>query len=274
MAEPNSSESDDGEDVHESIAGDEGGSYDLEPTPADDVPFEALDEDCDRCGAPIPEDPSLQPCPSCGLDRDSGEVVDPERVAVDSASEVDAGDTSISPPLLAPGRPVPWLIAAGVVALVVAFAMLAGWSSFYPSEEGRFLDASGDAVLDAPLVTLRLIAVAKYLVGSLVLVGAGIVAVRITCWLEQLETGDLRTGVARLGLLVATASLARLIGFEIAFLQSLTQLVLGAVVVTGGTILVFGRRDRTVGMFLLAWVLVVLLVIPVTRIVSWSLPLW
>ena len=74
--------------------------------------------------------------------------------------------------------------------------------------------------------------------------------------------------------MIIVASLVRLIGFHPTFLQTMTQLVLGAGIVVVGTALVLGRRDRTTAMFLMAWLLVVLLVIPVTRLVSWSLPLW
>ena len=258
-------------------------SYELEPEPAapDSSSVAGVsdpgDRRCERCGAPLPEDPTLTPCPSCGFDAETGTVVDPDRPPEDSVDELDLDEgeeASKSPLLFASGRPTPWLVASGVLALIVVFAMLAGWSSFYPRSEGRFLDGSGDAVLDSPMVTIRLVAVAKYLVGSLVLVGTALIAARFTCWFEDVRPGDLRTGAARIGLVVIGASLVRLIGFQPQFLQTMTQLVFGAGIVVGATILVLGRRDRTIAMFLMAWVLVVLLVIPVTRLVSWSLPLW
>jgi hypothetical protein len=240
---------------------------------------ELADRICERCGAPLPEDPSRTICPSCGFDVGTGEVVDPVIETGDDVDRSEPGDDDpdearSSGPLFPVGNPKPWLAAAGIIALLMAFTMLAGWSSFYPRSEGRFLDASGAAVLDAPMVSLRLIAVAKYLVGSMVLVGTAAIAARVTCWFEELPSGDLRTGVARLGLVIIVASLVRLIGFHPTFLQTMTQLVLGAGIVVVGTALVLGRRDRTTAMFLMAWLLVVLLVIPVTRLVSWSLPLW
>ena len=119
-----------------------------------------------------------------------------------------------------------------------------------------------------------MIAVGKYVVGSLVLVGTAAIAARLTCWFEEIRPGDLRTGVSKLALVVIVASLVRLIGFDPAFLQTTTQYVLGAGIVFGGTVFILGRRDRITAMFLMAWLLVVLLVIPVTSLVSWSLPLW
>ena len=233
------------------------------------------DRRCERCGAPLPEDRTRTACPSCGFDVATGLVVDPESATEDAADEpLESDEVDVSPPFFAVGRPMPWLVAAGVVALVLMFAMLAGWSSFYPRSEGRFLDSTGAPVLDTPMVSLRLIAVAKYLVGSLVLVGSAAIAAGITCWFEEIRLGDLRAGIAKLGLVLIVASLVRLIGFQPVFLQTMAQLVLGTGIVVGGTALVLGRRDRTTAMFLLAWVLVVLLVIPVTRLVSWSLPLW
>lgn len=236
---------------------------------------EAGDRRCERCGAPLPEDQARTPCPSCGFDAATGVVVDPDSPHEDSADEsIENEEERASQLFFAEGQPMPWLVAAGVIALVVVFAMLAGWSSFYPRADGRFLDSSGEAVLDAPAVMIRFVAVGKYLVGSLVLVGTAAIAARITCWFEEIRPGDLQTGVAKLGLLVIVASLVRLIGFDAALLQTMIQYVLGAGIVFGGTVFILGRRDRTTIMFLLAWVLVVLLVIPVTSLVSWSLPLW
>ena len=292
MSESNpegSEEPDHGEEVDPASKGGSEDGYELEPEPDSSGPTRdlptpaaseiseepAADRRCERCGAPLPEDPAHTLCPSCGFDAGSGVVVDPPRSVEDSEDEsVDQGEPESSPVLFAHGRPMPWLVAAGVVALLVSFAMLAGWSSFYPRLDGRFFDAAGDPVLDAPMVSLRLIAVAKYLVGSLVLVGTAAIAVRITCWFEEVRPGDLRSGIARLGLLVIVASLVRLIGFHPLFLQTMSQLLLGAGIVVGGAIFILGRRDRITAMFLIAWVLVVLLVIPVTRLVSWSLPLW
>lgn len=279
MTDPDSTGPSDSEAPQGSGADDGVDGYDLEPSIDEAAPSEEGDRRCERCGAPLPEDASRTICPSCGFDAESGTVIDPESSIEDSSDasideEVPTGEEAPDAVLLAPGRSMPWLIAAGVVAVIVVFAMLAGWSSFYPSSEGRFLDGSGNPVLDAPPVTARLVAVAKFLVGSLVLVGTSLVAIRTTCWFEELRPGDLRSGFARFAVVVTVASLARLIGFEPTWLQSIVQLVLGAGIVVGGTILVLGRRDRTTAMFLLAWVLVVLLVIPVTRLVSWSLPLW
>ena len=238
---------------------------------------EAGDRRCERCGAPLPEDQARTPCPSCGFDAATGGVVDPDssnEASTTESTENENEEERATQLFFAEGLPMPWLVAAGVIALVVVFAMLAGWSSFYPRADGRFLNSSGEAVLDAPAVMMRFVAVGKYLVGSLVLVGTAAIAARITCWFEEIRPGDLQTGVAKLGLLVIVASLVRLIGFDSSFLQTMIQYVLGAAIVFGGTVFILGRRDRTTIMFLLAWALVVLLVIPVTSLVSWSLPLW
>lgn len=254
-------------------------AYELEPAAEPDPDPVDLDPEatCPRCGAPRPEgDPSL-PCPSCGFVPTTGEVIDPEGDAPASEPEPDAApsaDEIDRRPLLRSGDPLRWLVAAGVLMVIVIFAMLAGWSSFFQQVDGRFPDATGAGVLDAPRVGLRLEAVLRYVVATGVLLGAGLLAVRITCVFERLPFGDLRTGAARLLLVLAAASLVRLVPLPYPWLQSLLHLVLGAGVVVGLSMLVVGRRDRAVAMFLLAWVLVVLLVIPATRLVSWSLPLW
>lgn len=264
------------------------GGYELEPTPeaapdpdpAGGSAGSATGEDrrCQNCGAPMPEDESVMVCPSCGYDIVTNRVIDPQSTEPAAAVEPEAdADASADPelePLTTGGNTMPWLIAAGVVAIIVVFTILAGWTSFFPRVDGRFLNAEGKPVLDAPRVAARFGVLVRYLVGSGVLVATGVVALRITTRIERLRPSDLAMGASRLALVVAAASLCRLISLDSAWLQMMTHLIGGGVVAIGGTMLVLGRRDRVALVLLVTWALVMLLVVPAARLVSWSLPLF
>lgn len=275
-----------GSDAERSTDG--SGGYELEPTPEPAADAESPagspagstgeDRRCQSCGAPMPEDDSVMVCPSCGYDIVTNRVIDPQAAerasATDPETETDSSADPELEPLTTAGNRMPWLIAAGVLAVVVAFTILAGWTSFFPRVDGRFLDAEGKPVLDAPRVAARFGVLVRYLVASGVLVATGVIALRITTRIERLRPSDLAMGASRLALVVAAASLCRLVPLDSAWLQMITHLLGGALVVAGGTMLVLGRRDRVALVVLVTWALVMLLVVPVARLVSWSLPIF
>ena len=229
---------------------------------------------CQACGAPMPEDDSIMVCPSCGYDIVTNRIVDPAASAVGDDPEEDADEVATGTPIVASDAVLPFLVPAGVLLATVAFAMIAGWSSFFPRIEGLFLDADGKAVLDAPPVAARFAAVLKLLVGSAVLVGCGIVAARATAWFEERPLGDLRTVAARLALAVAVAALARMIPVGSTTLQNIVHGVLGLGALVGVTMLAFGDRGRLSGLLLVSWGIAFLLVVPVARLVAWSIPIF
>ena len=254
-------------------------SYELEPTSepevGSDVSSEPEERRCQQCGAPMPEDESILVCPSCGYDILTNQTIDPAAPPRDETpptSDASVDEDLESEPLSTPGNSTPWLIAAGVVAGVVVMAMLAGWSSFFPRIDGRFLDAEGKPVLDAPRTGIRFAAVFRYLVGSSVLLGAGVIALWITSRIERLKLGDLGAWAARCAAIITVASLARLISIDIQWLQNVIHLLVGVLVVASGSVLVLRRRDRVVGLLLAIWALVMMLVVPVARLISWSIP--
>jgi len=166
------------------------------------------------------------------------------------------------------------LIVAGVLTATVAFAMIAGWSSFFPREEGRFFDADGKAVLDAPLVLARFSAVLRLLIGSAVLVACGAAAARATAWFESRRMGDHGAVVARLAVAVSVAACARLIPIESQVLQNLVHGGLGIAAIAVVSMMVLGDRGRLLGLFLVCWGLAFLLVVPVARLIAWSIPIF
>lgn len=259
---------------------DDGATYDLEPAAppssdvvsGDDAPA-TVDRRCQNCGAPMPEDDSVMVCPSCGYDIVTNRVIDPASAGTPSSEDLDDEDEP-SPPLVADVAWKPFLIPAGVLLASVAFAMIAGWSSFFPREEGRFFDVSGDPVLDAPRIGLRFAAVLKLFVGSGVLVACGVVAARATAWFEERPLGDLRSVASRLTLAVATAAMARVVPIESVVLQNIVHGVLGLGAIVGITMLAFGNRGRIAGLLLVCWGIAFLLVVPLARLVAWSIPIF
>ncbi len=229
---------------------------------------------CQACGAPMPEDESIMVCPSCGYDIVTNRVIDPVGNPVAEDVEEDQAEAPSGTPIVVSDAVLPFLVPAGVLLATVAFAMIAGWSSFFPRIEGLFLDADGKAVLDAPPVGARFAAVLKLLVGSAVLVGCGMVAARATAWFEERPLGDLRSVAARLALAVAVAALARMIPVDSTTLQNIVHGVLGLGALVGVTMLAFGDRGRLSGLLLVSWGIAFLLVVPVARLVAWSIPIF
>lgn len=250
--------------VHEPSEG-----SDATPTPVDE-------RRCQSCGAPMPEDGSIMVCPSCGYDIVTNRIVDPaaHRRSEDAEKESESEREIVGTPIVASDAVFPFLVPAGVLLATVAFAMIAGWSSFFPRIEGLFLDADGKAVLDAPRVPARFAAVLKLLVGSSVLVACGLVAARATAWFEERPLGDLRSVAARLTLAVAVAAVARLIPVESTTLQNIVHGVLGLGGLVGITMLAVGDRGRLAGLLLVGWGIAFLLVVPVARLVAWAIPIF
>jgi hypothetical protein len=259
-------------------------TYDLEPVESADAADSATgeversassDRRCQACGAPMPENESVMVCPSCGYDIVTNRVIDPAAAAAAAvADDADDEPEETAAPLFADASWKPYLIPAAVLLATVAFAMIAGWSSFYAREDGRFFDEGGAAVLDAPRLPLRFGAVLRLIVGSGVLVGCGLAAARATAWAEERPVGDLRGAASRLGLAVALAALARLVPIDSVVLQNVVHGVLGIGAIAGMSLLVLGNRGRRLGLFLVSWGLAFLLVVPVARLIAWSIPIF
>ncbi len=272
----------------ESVSPSEDATYDLEPVddaasidrtemPAADAGSGGSDRRCQACGAPMPEDDSIMVCPSCGYDIVTNRIVDPAApTASDAAGEDDADDHADEParPLVADAAWKPYLIPAAVLLATVAFAMIAGWSSFHPREDGRFLDADGAAVLDAPRVGARFGAVLRLVVGSGVLVACGLAAARATAWAEARPLGDVRSVASRLALAVALAAVVRLVPLDSQVLQTVVHGVLGIVAIAGVSMLAFRDRGRLLGLLLVCWAIAFLLVVPLARLIAWSIPIF
>ncbi len=260
---------------------DEGSStYDLAPAepveetdPSGPAAASSNDRRCQAGGAPMPEDESVMVCPSCGYDIVTNRIVDPAATVAGDADVEDEPEEEAAP-LFADASWKPYLIPAAVLLVTVAFAMIAGWSSFYPREDGRFFDDGGAAVLDAPRVSLRFGVVLRLFVGSGVLVACGLAAARAPAWAEQRPLGDLRAVASRLTLAVSLGALARLVPIDSAVLQNVVHGVLGIGAIAGVSMLVLGDRGRLLGLFLTCWGLAFLLVVPVARLIAWSIPIF
>ncbi len=255
---------------------------------ADQIGIEEVEEDptpasltCPACQEPMPGSDQVV-CLACGYDLVSntrlGEKKKKDKskhgggrfAVVDSkADESEEVEGAIMPRQ----NHLPWSIIAGVAALVMMFALIAGWSSLFPSEEGRFQNSDGLYTLDAPLIKVRLLAVIRFLVASGVVIACGIIALRLAGWLERRPLGSVIGVLSRITAVVTVAALARLIPIESGLIQTMTHLLVGVGVVVGGSMLILNLRDRIALIHLVAWALLLLIVVPAARLVAWSMPL-
>ena len=166
-----------------------------------------------------------------------------------------------------------WSIIAVVAAVVMMFALIAGWSSLFPSKDGLFRNSDGLFTLDAPSVKVRLLAAIQFLVASAVVIGCGMVALRLAAWLERRPLGSVIGILSRITAIVAVAALARLIPIESGWLQTMTHLLVGVGAVVGGSMLLLNIRDRIALTHLVAWALLLLIIVPAARLVAWAMPL-
>jgi len=259
---------------------------------ADEIELEAEEEvvpaslTCPACRAPMPGSDQVV-CLACGYDLVSNtrlgdaktektEKKDKskhggDRFAIadseEGASEGDAGA------IMPRSNHRLWSIIAVVAAVVMMFALIAGWSSLFPSKDGLFRNSDGLFTLDAPSVKVRLLAAIQFLVASAVVIGCGMVALRLAAWLERRPLGSVIGILSRITAIVAVAALARLIPIESGWLQTMTHLLVGVGAVVGGSMLLLNIRDRIALTHLVAWALLLLIIVPAARLVAWAMPL-
>lgn len=248
------------------------------PASADGPDLEGVDLVCPACGEAMPGSDQVV-CLSCGHDLVTGRKVGEESTkssaADDHGSRADAdSEEEVEADALAGSGHQAWLIVAGVAIVLTLFATLAGWSSLFASSDGRYADADGAFTLDAPRIAVRLAAVIRFVVASVVVVGCGAVALRTAAWIESRPVGSVSGGLARMLAVVMVAALARLIPVESSILQGIVHLLLSVGVVAGGSMLVFGLRGRIAIIHLMTWALLLLIIVPAARLVAWSMPLW
>ena len=239
---------------------------------------DGVDLGCPACGEAMPGSDQVV-CLACGHDlvtgRKVGEPAAKPRSARAGGSTADAdSDAETDVEAIAGPDHLIWLIVAGVAVVLTLFATLAGWSSLFPATDGRYADSDGAFTLDAPRIAVRLAAVIRFVVASAVVVGCGAIALRTAAWIESRSVGSVPGGLARLLAIVVVAALARLIPVESSALQGIVHLVLSVGLVVGGSMLVFGLRGRIAILQLMTWALLLLIIVPASRLVAWSMPLW
>ena len=256
---------------------------------ADEIELEAEENTepasltCPACRAPMPGSDQVV-CLACGYDlvsntrlgdakmekKDKSKHGGDRFAIVDSeegASEEDEGA------IMPRSNHRLWSIIAVVAAVVMMFALIAGWSSLFPSKDGLFRNSDGLFTLDAPSVKVRLLAAIQFLVASAVVIGCGMVALRLAAWLERRPLGSVIGILSRITAIVAVAALARLIPIESGWLQTMTHLLVGVGAVVGGSMLLLNIRDRIALTHLVAWALLLLIIVPAARLVAWAMPL-
>ena len=133
-----------------------------------------------------------------------------------------------------------------------------------------YLDAAGAYTLESPRFTERILGVIRWLVAGGTLVGLGTVALKITAWISSRSVGSWSAAAARICWVVAIAGLATLIPIDISWLEWTAQIAAGCGLVAVGGMLVLGLRGSSLGVFMGSWALLILAVVPMARLVTWS----
>ncbi len=177
-------------------------------------------------------------------------------------------------PLLVDGPWKPWAVAASVVLGIVVIMILAGWSSLFPQQDGRFLDASGRPVLDAPEIADRFSVVIRMFLTACFMVASAILAFHITAFFETRPVGDRASGAARLGLGVALAAAVRLIPVGGGLLQVWLHLGLGLLVLIATAFLLLRLRGPSLTLLFTSWGIAYVLAGLAARLLTWGVPLF
>ena len=224
------------------------------------VPHETV---CSSCGAPVSESGDAQ-CVACGHDRATGKTVGHTEGMAEAPAE------SPLPALVASPATHVWLILAGLAALGLLVAWLMGWESLFARSEGKFLDRSGEYVLDAPRFALRMAGVLRWFVAGATLVGIGLVALRFTAMLAERSIGAWPAATSRLCCIVTIAGLATLVPVQPSWLEWTVQLFVGCGLAILGAFLLLGLRWAWAGIFLGTTALLLVALVPLIRLITWS----
>ena len=179
-----------------------------------------------------------------------------------------------SVPLLPSGSWRPWAIAAGILLAVVCIAVLAGWSTFFPQRDGRFLDAAGKPVLDAPEISARFLVMARLILTAIFMVGCALPAFQAAAFFETRPVGDRCTGLARISLAVSVAALVRLIPLGGGLLQIWVHLGLGLLVLIAGVFVLLRLRGPSLTLVMVSWGIAYVAFGLFARILTWGVPLF
>lgn len=269
-------------DGDDSNGGDPAGArtdgYDLEPAPPP-PPSPSPPSP----SPPSPPPPSPSPLPPTSPDPSSP---DASSTAPASSDEFDRGGvdpkTSTSPaspapasiPVLPTGSWRPWAITAGVLLGLETIAILAGWSSFFPQVDGRFLDAAGKPVLDAPEIADRFVVAGRLILTVVFMVGCVVPAFHATAFFETRPVGDRATGLARIGLAVTLAALVRLVPLGGGLLQTWMHLGLGLLVLVGSVFLLLRLRGPSLTLLMVGWGIAYVVLGIFARLLTWGVPLF
>ena len=218
---------------------------------------------CSSCGSPESES-GEEPCVACGHDQTTGKTVGNTEGMAEAPAE------SPLPALVGSPATHVWLILAGLAALGLLVAWLMGWESLFARSDGKFLDRSGEYALDAPRFALRMAGVLRWCVAGATLVGIGLVALRFTAMLAERSIGAWPAATSRLCCIVAIAGLATLVPVQPSWLEWTVQLVVGCGLATLGAFLLLGLRWAWAGIFLGTTALLLVALVPLIRLITWS----
>ena len=236
---------------------------------------DASDASTDGYGLEPTPEPEPESEPSAAIE--SPDAVRSGSIGRTTESDTTTPDFETAPesvPLLPSGTWRPWAIAAGVLFAVVCIAVLAGWSTFFPQRDGRFLDAAGKPVLDAPEISARFLVMARLILTAIFMVGCALPAFQAAAFFETRPVGDRCTGLARIGLAVSLAALVRLIPLGGGLLQVWVHLGLGLLVLIAGAFLLLRLRGPSLTLVMVSWGIAYVALGLFARVLTWGVPLF
>lgn len=235
---------------------------------------DAADASTEGYGLEPPPEPEPEPEPSAAIESADAVRTGSVGRATEPVTPVESETAPESVPLLPSGSWRPWAIAAGILLAVVCIAVLAGWSTFFPQRDGRFLDAAGKPVLDAPEISARFLVMARLILTAIFMVGCALPAFQAAAFFETRPVGDRCTGLARIGLAVSLAALVRLIPLGGGLLQIWVHLGLGLLVLIAGAFLLLRLRGPSLTLVMVSWGIAYVALGLFARVLTWGVPLF
>lgn len=218
-------------------------TYGLEQ-PEDDASKEV--KTCEACGAAWP-DANRSSCSACGFGAETPTEATPEE-GIEGAPKPVEDDA-----LLQSASVKPFVVLASVVGALIAIVWFAGW-----------LTPEGQSFWSRSIVVLRMA------IAALTLIAVGAAAFKGTSMVFSRPMGALNAVVARVAVLVVLAGVVTLIPIELAWLQFLVRGTLGVGLIACGGLFVLRLSGEHLGVFMLAWFLMLASLLPLANLIAWS----
>jgi ribosomal protein L32 len=247
--------------------------------PIDDAPDESSSHPhidtldvCPNCGASMRTADSLV-CMRCGYDMKTMQVIKPEIGEIDADDTDDDAPRSSGPSITPPGRGgtmAPGII-AGLCALIMIIAFLAGVGGLYPNPlPPDDAAATAEAVETTISFGDRMLAILRFCTLGVLWSACGFLALHGTAYLLQRRIGDYRLAAIRILAIVMAMSLAFLLDFNDRWFETPLELIAIAGIASAGTMSFFRLNAQDMGMALAIALAMFLIMFYGAQIVAWT----